>query len=59
VQITPLGNGGSRLHVEWTSTEARILQRPLLFLLHRRAMGRLISRMWTTALDRYAENDLS
>jgi hypothetical protein len=59
VRIVSADNGGSRLHVEWVNTGARISQRPLLFLLHRRPMGRLISRMWTAALDRYAQDDLS
>ena len=53
-RIAARGDGGSRLHVEWTSTRARLLQRPMLFLLHRGPMDRLISRMWAAALDRYA-----
>ncbi|GAB1694281.1 hypothetical protein [Krasilnikovia sp. M28-CT-15] len=59
VRIMPAGAGGSRLHVEWTTTGARILQRPMLFLLHRGPVGRMISRMWASALDRYAQDDLS
>jgi hypothetical protein len=27
-----------------------------MFLLHRGPMGRIIARMWTSALDRYAES---
>jgi hypothetical protein len=56
-KIEPGANGGSRLHVEWDSTGARISQRPLLFLLHHGPMGRMISRMWASALDRYAQHD--
>jgi hypothetical protein len=59
VRIMSEDKGGSRLHVEWTSTGARISQRPMLFLLHHGPMGRLISRMWASALDRYAQDDLS
>ncbi|MBG0566062.1 hypothetical protein [Actinoplanes aureus] len=57
--ITPDDDGGSRLHVEWTNTGARLSQRPMLFLLHLGPMARLISRMWTSALDRYAQDDQS
>ncbi len=57
VAIAPGTGGGSRLHVEWTSTNARPLQRPLLFLLHRGPMGRLLSRMYAGALDRYATDE--
>jgi hypothetical protein len=59
VRIMSEDKGGSRLHVEWASTGARISQRPMLFLLHHGPMGRLISRMWASALDRYAQDDLS
>ncbi|MFI7543630.1 hypothetical protein [Actinoplanes sp. NPDC049599] len=52
-------SGGSRLHVEWTNTGARVSQRPLLFLLHRGPAGRLISRMWAAALDSYAHHEPS
>ena len=55
VRIAPGDDGGSRLHVEWVNTGARIAQRPMLFLLHHGPMGRLISRMWASTLDRYAE----
>ncbi|WP_328475156.1 SRPBCC family protein [Actinoplanes sp. NBC_00393] len=55
VRIMPRDDGGSRLHVEWTSTGARPSQRPMLFLLHLPPMGRLISRMWAAALDRFAQ----
>ena len=55
VRITPEADGGSRLHVEWTNTHARALQRPLLFLLHLGPMSWLLSRMYATTLDRYAQ----
>lgn len=57
VRIAPAGRGGSRLHVEWDNTNARPMQKPLLFLLHHGPMGRVISRMYTAALDRYAQSD--
>lgn len=56
VLIEPV-DGGSRLRVEWDSTGARPLQKPLLWLLHRRPMGRMIGRMWTAALDDYARTE--
>ncbi|BFU46210.1 hypothetical protein [Krasilnikovia sp. MM14-A1004] len=59
VRIMSGGGEGSRLHVEWTTTGARISQRPLLFLLHLGPVARMISRMWTAALDRYAQSDPS
>lgn len=59
VRIAPGDNGGSRLHAEWSSTGARGWQRPMLFLVHRGPMGRLVARMWASALDRYAQDDLS
>jgi hypothetical protein len=55
VQIAPGDAGGSRVHAEWSYTEAR-RQRLMLFLLQHAPMGRLISRMWASALDRYAES---
>lgn len=56
-RIAPAAGGGSRLHVEWVNTGGRIAQRPMLFLLHHGPMGRLISRMWATALNGYARDD--
>jgi hypothetical protein len=53
VRIAPRDNGGSRVHAEWTSTNARS-QKAMLFLLHRGPMSRLVARMWAAALDRYA-----
>ena len=55
VQIAPGDDGGSRVHAEWSYTEAR-RQRLMLFLLQHAPMRRLISRMWASALDRYAES---
>ena len=56
IRVEP-GEGGSRLHVDYTSTGVRALHRPLLLLLHRGPMGRVLSRMWASALDRYARAD--
>ncbi|GIF00541.1 SRPBCC family protein [Paractinoplanes rishiriensis] len=53
-RIAPAGNGGSRVHAEWTSTNARS-QKVMLSVLHRGPVGRLISRMWASTLDRYAQ----
>ena len=55
VRILPAAGGGSRLHVEYDNTDAR-RQKPLLFLLHHGPMGRIIARMWASALDRYADS---
>jgi hypothetical protein len=49
--------GGSRLHVEWDNSGARLMQRPMLYLLHHGPMGRVFSRLWGSALDRYAQRD--
>lgn len=54
IRIEPTGDGGSRLHVEYDNTGARAGQKPLLFLLHRGPMGRIIARLWASALNRYA-----
>jgi hypothetical protein len=56
VQIAPGDDGGSRVHVEWGYTGARLMQRPMLFLIQHGPVGRLISRMWASALDRHAES---
>ena len=56
VRIVPAPGGGSRVHVEYDNTDARPRQRPLLFLLHHGPMGRIIARMWASALDGYAES---
>lgn len=59
IRIEPGADGGSRLDVEYDNTGARPIQRPLLFLLHHGPMGRIIARMWTSRLDRYARSDES
>jgi hypothetical protein len=56
VRIAPRGDGGSRLEVAWRYTDA-LRQKPLLFLLQHLPIDRMISRMWRTALDRYAASD--
>lgn len=57
-QITPGEDGGSRLLVEWSNTDAaRSWQKLLLVLIHRGPMGRVVSRLWVSALDRYAQSD--
>ena len=57
VEVEPLPQGGCRLRAEWSYTDARRAQRPLLFLIQHGPMRLLISRMWTSALDRYADTD--
>jgi hypothetical protein len=58
VRITPTGDGGSRLHVEWSNTDpSRRRDRVMLFLLHRGPVHRVVARLWTSALDRYAQQD--
>ena len=57
IRISPLAGGGSRVHAEWDYGDARRSHRPVLFLLQHRPMVRLISRMWTSALNRYALED--
>ncbi len=59
VRIEPGRDGGARLRVEWGNAGARAAQKPLLFVLHLRPMGWVVSRMWTTALNRYAESEAS
>jgi hypothetical protein len=54
VQIAPGVDRGSQVHAEWTYTGARLMQRPPIFLINH-GMSRFISRMWASALDRYAE----
>jgi hypothetical protein len=58
VHVEPGGHGGSRVHATWNSTDARLWQRPLLLLVHRGPVGRMIAaRMWASALDAYAQDD--
>jgi hypothetical protein len=54
VRVTPGPDGGSRLHAEWTYTDAR-RQKVMLLMLMRLPVNRVIARMWTSALDRYAQ----
>lgn len=56
VRIAPGADGGSRLHAEWSTTAPRPLQKPILFVLHHGPAGRVLSRMWASALDRYAQS---
>ena len=57
-RITPGDDGGSRLHVEWDNTDAaRAWQKLLLLTRHKGPIGRVVSRMWASSLDRYAESD--
>jgi hypothetical protein len=55
VRIAPRDDGGSQVHAEWSYTGARLMQRPVLFLIQHGPMRLLISRMWASALDRYAD----
>jgi hypothetical protein len=58
VRIAPTDDGGSRLHVDWDYTDiGRTRDKVLLFLIQRFPMSRMISRMWGSALDRYAQMD--
>jgi hypothetical protein len=57
VHVEPRTGGGSRLHVDYDNTGVRRRDKPLMFLLHHGPMGRIIGRMWATALDRYARTD--
>src|SRR5687768_17374934 len=55
-RIAPGEDGGSRVHAEWTYTGARLMQRPPIFLIQHGPVGRVVKRMWASALDRYAES---
>ena len=58
VQIAPSDARGSRLQVEWNYTDiSRTRDKLMLFLIQRFPMSRMISRMWVSALDRYAQSD--
>jgi hypothetical protein len=58
VRIASTHDGGSRLHVEWSSGEAsRTRDKMMLLLIHRGPMNRLISHFWASALNRYAQSD--
>lgn len=58
-RITPTDDGGSRVHVEWDNTGARSWQKLLMLLTHSGPMGRIVCRMWASALDRYARSELA
>ncbi|GAB3940183.1 hypothetical protein GCM10029976_057490 [Kribbella albertanoniae] len=58
VRIAPAAGGGSRLQVEWSSNDPRRTRdKMMLFVLHHSPVNRVISRLWTNALNRYAESD--
>ena len=60
VRVASTDDGGSHLHAEWTYTDIRRRRdKVVLFLIQRFPMDRLISRMWTSALDRFAQSDLA
>lgn len=53
IRIDPRAEGGSRLHVEWTTHPIRLRDKVLIGLLHH-TMGPVIARMWRSDLDRFA-----
>ena len=53
MRIEPGDEGGSRVHVEWTTHAVRTRDKIAMFLLHH-TMNRPIARMWRKAFDRYA-----
>jgi hypothetical protein len=58
VRIAPNADGGSRLHVVWDYTGvSRTRDKLMLALIQRFPMRTMISRMWTSALNRYAQSD--
>lgn len=58
VRIAPTDDGGSRLHVEWNYTDiSRTRDKLMLLLIQRFPISRMISRMWASALNRYAQSD--
>jgi hypothetical protein len=58
VRIAAVDGGGSRLHAEWTYTDAsRTRDKVMLSLIPRFPMRRMIAREWVNALDRYAQSD--
>lgn len=50
------GGGGSNLHAEWRYADAR-RQTVLLSLIQHGRTSMLLSRMWASALNRYAIED--
>lgn len=57
VRTSPLGNGGSRVLADWSYTNAPLLQKMVLFVIQHRPLSLLVSRMWASALDRFALED--
>jgi hypothetical protein len=58
VRVAPADGGGSRVHAEWTYTEAsRTRDKVVLSLIQRFPVSRIIARGWVKALDRYAQSD--
>ena len=51
--IEPGDEGGSVVHVEWTTHPVRTRDKIAMFLLHH-TMNRVIARTWRKTLDRYA-----
>jgi hypothetical protein len=51
--IEPGAEGGSVVHVEWTTHPVRTRDKIAMFLLHH-TMNRVIARTWRKTLDRYA-----
>jgi hypothetical protein len=56
VRITPRPGGGCLLSVAWTNTGGRPWHRVLLFLMHRGPANLMISRMYASTLDRFADD---
>jgi hypothetical protein len=57
VRVSPDDRGGSRLDVAWSYADVgRPRDRVMLSIIQRYPMRRLIARMWTGALDRYAQS---
>ncbi len=57
VRIAPVDGGGTRVHAEWTYTEAnRTRDKIMLWLIQRFPVRRIIGCGWVKALDRYARS---
>jgi hypothetical protein len=58
VRVAPADDGGCRVHVKWNYTDiSRTRDKLMLFLIQPFPMSRMISRMWASALNRYAQSD--
>lgn len=56
VRVDPTGDGGSRVRAAWDYTSpVRTRDKMMLFVLHHSPVGRMIARMWRTALDAHAD----